>query len=209
MIREIVRTGTRPVVRFLAGVGLLFITVTVSPLVKWWAMALAEPWEQPRGEVMVILGGSTLEDGIIGASSYWRSVYAVRAFQEGGVQRVIVAGGGSFETPISKPIRDFIACSGVPVELIEIETKSKSTRENALFLKEKLAELPGRKVLLTSDYHMFRASRVFRKAGMEVLPRPFPDGAKAANCWYCRWAVFVTLVTESMKIAYYYARGWI
>ena len=72
-----------------------------------------------------------------------------------------------------------------------------------------MEETPGRKVLLTSDYHMFRAYRTFRKAGFEIAPRPFPDMLKLSSCWLCRWQAFVTLSDESAKIAYYYARGWI
>lgn len=36
-------------------------------------------------------------------------------------------------------------------------------------------------VLLTSDYHMFRARRMFEKAGLKVVPMPIPDGLKRAT----------------------------
>jgi hypothetical protein len=35
----------------------------------------------PIGEILIVLGGSALEDGIIGQSFYWRSVYALRAYR--------------------------------------------------------------------------------------------------------------------------------
>lgn len=193
----------------LIAVGFIFVLVTVTPLVRWWARALAGDWTSPGGDILIVLGGSILDDGSIGQSSYWRSLYAARTFKEGGFRQVIITGGGTSATPIAAPMRDFIVCLGVPRDVVQVETGSSNTRENALLTSRLLASSAGRKVLLTSDYHMFRAYRAFRKAGLDVAPRPLPEVTKAANCWLCRWQIFITLMTESSKIAYYYARGWI
>ena len=72
-----------------------------------------------------------------------------------------------------------------------------------------LADLPGRKVLVTSDYHMYRAIRVFRKAGIEIQPWPFPDVRKRYGYWMNRWSCVQDLAVETVKIVYYYAHGWI
>src|SRR5258706_50058 len=92
---------------------------------------------------------------------------------------------------------------------IRVEPGSHSTHEHALFSKALIEAAPGRKVLLTSDYHMFRAYRVFRKAGIDVEPRPLPDAAKQIDSWQTRWSVFVNLCAETAKIGYYFVRGWI
>jgi uncharacterized SAM-binding protein YcdF (DUF218 family) len=199
----------RGVIVSLAGIGLLFVLVTLTPVVPWWAKALAGPWEDPKGEVLIVLGGSILEDGIMGESSYWRAVYAVLAWREGGFRQVVLSGGGSEGMAIVEPMRTFLESHGIPRRAIQLETQSKSTRENALYTNALLAGLPGRKVLLTSDYHMFRAHRAFTKAGLDVLPRPYPDAGKRAVRWSGRWPAFLDLVGETVKIGYYYARGWI
>lgn len=67
----------------LAGLGLLLILVTATPLVPWWTSLLAGPWQDPSGDVLIVLGGSLLENGVMGVSSYWRSTYAVLAWKEG------------------------------------------------------------------------------------------------------------------------------
>jgi uncharacterized SAM-binding protein YcdF (DUF218 family) len=193
----------------LTGLGLLVVLVTVTPLVSWWAGVLAGPWEDPNGDVLIVLGGSLLEDGIMGPTSYWRSTYAVLAWGEGSFREVVVSGGSRAGASIAKPMRDFLECRGVPRTAIEIEDRSRSTHENALYVAELLAGVSGRKVLLTSDYHMFRAYRAFKKAGLEVLPRPSPDARKRASNWTGRWPAFLDLVEETLKIGYYYARGWI
>jgi uncharacterized SAM-binding protein YcdF (DUF218 family) len=193
----------------LAAVGFLFVVATTTPLVSWWARALAGPWNDPTGDVLIVLGGSLLDNGFMGDSSYRRSVYAVTAWREGGFRQVIVTGGGSGVEPIAVPMRDFLECQGIPRAAIRLDTRASSTRENALYVKAMLSGVAGRMVLLTSDYHMFRAYRTFRKVGLEVVPRPFPDASKRASQWQARWSAFLTVMTETVKIAYYYARGWL
>jgi uncharacterized SAM-binding protein YcdF (DUF218 family) len=188
----------------MAAVGLVWTVATVTPLDFRWATWLAGPRDDPTGDVLIVLAGSVLDDGTIGESSYWRSVYAVRAFHEGGFRTVVLCGRNA-----AVAMREFLECQGVPRSAIQVENRSRSTRENALFAREVLTDEPGRKVLLTSDYHMFRAHRVFRKAGIEVLPRPFPDVRKRAGSWRARWPAFLDLVEETIKIGYYFARGWI
>jgi uncharacterized SAM-binding protein YcdF (DUF218 family) len=186
-----------------AAIGLLLLLVTLTPLTPWWARKLAGAWDDPRGDVLIVPAGPALADGTLGSSSYWRSVYAARSYKDG-FRAVILTGGEK-----SAAMRDFIVYLGAPREAIRIETESSGTRENALYSRALIDAMPGRKVLLTSDYHMFRAYRTFQKAGIDVAPRPFPDVLKMSSCRLCRWQAFVTLLDESAKIAYYYVRGWI
>jgi uncharacterized SAM-binding protein YcdF (DUF218 family) len=202
----------RTAIVILAALGGLIVLVTATPFVLLWGetlTAVAGPWEDPPGDVLIVLGGSMLEDGVVGMSSYWRSVYAARAFRAGGFRHVVVTGGSRTGSAVAVPMGQFLVCLGVPPAAIQVETRSTSTRENALFTKELLAGVPGRKVLLTSDYHMFRARRAFANVGLEVLPSPFPDALKRAMSWQGRWPAFLDLAVETTKIVYYYARGWI
>jgi uncharacterized SAM-binding protein YcdF (DUF218 family) len=84
-------------------------------------------------------------------------------------------------------MREFLACQGVPVTAIEVEMRSSNTRENALNVARLLAGENRGKVLLTSDYHMYRAARAFAKAGLTVAPWPFPDGIKRSQRRLNRW----------------------
>lgn len=170
-----------------------------------WINSLTGPWTQARGDILVVLGNETSPDHLVGLKTYWRCVYAVLAWREGGFREIVVSGGGG----ISEAMRDFLVGSGVPASAIREESKSLSTRENALFVSEMLGRSPGRVVLLTSDFHMFRAYRAFRKCGLDVLPRPFPDAGKNANSPAMRWPVFLGLLQETVKIVGYRIRGWI
>lgn len=193
----------------LACFALLYLLVTITPLDLWWARALAGEWNDPKGDTLIVLGGASLEDGTMGLNSYWRAVYAARAFPEG-FQRIVISGGApSGSLPVSSGMRDFLVAKGIPSSVITIEAESRNTRENAIAVSRLLASESGSKVLMTSDLHMFRAHRAFRKAGLTVLPRPFPDAIKRYYCVRCRWDVFLDLNMESAKILYYFARGWV
>lgn len=191
----------------LAAGAVLYCLVSFTPLITWWARALAGPWKDPKGDILIVLSGSELDRYVLGESSYWRSVYALRAYQEGGFRQLVLSGGGE-QRPIAELMQDFLVCHGVAPGIVEVEPRSRSTRENALFTAQLLRGVPGRKVLLTSDYHMFRARRVFEKAGMEVSPRPIPDAIKRSGDWRGRWPVFLELTEETAKQAYYKLRGW-
>jgi uncharacterized SAM-binding protein YcdF (DUF218 family) len=187
------------------------LLVTTTPLVSRISGWLAGPWENPHGDLLVVLSGSSLEGGIIGLSSYWRCVYAVMAFREGGFRQILVTGGGteSGDIPIAVSMQRLIVFLGVPAEAVNVETLSTSTRENALRSVPLLNRMPGKKILLTSDYHMFRALRVFHKAGLDLQGWPYPDTGKMAASWTGRWPAFLEILLELTKIGYYKVQGWI
>jgi uncharacterized SAM-binding protein YcdF (DUF218 family) len=181
---------------------LLFVTAT--PVNNWYARALAGPLNDPDGDILIVLGGEAT-DGFIGPTTYWRSVYAVEAWRSGHFHTILVCGG--FQ--IAESMREFLLFEHVPANQILVENLSGSTRENALFAAPILKNLPGRKVLLTSDYHMHRSLRAFAKAGVRAEPRPIPDALKLDGNWAMRWQVCVELLTETGKIVAYRLQGWI
>ena len=194
----------RRVWSLLAWLGLLVMIVCLTPAVSWYGRMLAGPWADPDGNTLIVLGASRIEPGIIGRDTYWRVVYGLRAYRGHGFDRILLSGA-----EVSESMRDYLAFQGVPQEKIHVETRSLSTRENALFAQPLLAGWPGPVVLMTSDYHMFRARRVFARCGVQVLARPIPDAVKRAGNWPERWSVFLDEAVETGKIAYYFVRGWI
>ena len=157
---------------------------------------------------MIVLAGSDL-GGFMGPDTYWRCIYAVRAWRAGHFERVYVSGGPSLGEPVASEMKRMLELYGVPADRIIEETASHSTRENALFLKPLLARESQPPLLITSDLHMFRAQRVFARLGILVAGRAAPDAVKRGGRWEQRWSVFLDLAVESVRIGYYYARGWI
>jgi uncharacterized SAM-binding protein YcdF (DUF218 family) len=189
--------------RFLAAIGLITILVMATPIVSWWAHAYSGPIEQPKGDVLILLSAANDDKGLISYSSYWRARYALLAWQTGGFQKIVVSGGDG------PGIVNFLIAEGVPRQVIVAESQSNSTRENGIDTARLIAGMPGKKVLLTSDFHMFRAIRVFHKLGVEVTPMPIPDVLKASGHLNGRISGFQTMTVETVKIVYYKLHGWI
>lgn len=194
--------------RLLAAVGLAVLVISLTPLVDWLGRAMAGSWGDPDGDLLIVLSGADIEDGVPGVNTYWRCFYAAHAYRNGHFRKMLISGGGD-RTPIAAAMRDVVVGLGVPRDAIVLETGSRSTRENALFSASILRAMEGRKVLLTSDFHMRRAHRAFRQAGVETEPRPIPDVRKRAVSSAGRWGGFLDLVEECVKIAYYQWKGWI
>jgi uncharacterized SAM-binding protein YcdF (DUF218 family) len=187
----------------LAAFGLLVVLVLTTPMVKWWARAYAGPIEQPKGEVLILLSAAADDHGGISYSSYWRARQTLVAWQTGSFARIVVSGGGG------PGILHFLLMEGIPREAIVAEWNSRSTRENGTACARLVAAMPGRKVLLTSDFHMFRALRVFRKLGVDVAPMAVPDVLHSTENWNGRFQAFETMAIETAKIADYALHGWI
>lgn len=191
----------------LAALGALMVAVTLFPFQAWYAHRLSGPFDDPKGDVLVVLGGG-VEDGVLGQSSYLRTKYAARAYKQGGFRRVVVSGGGC-PIPVAEAMADLLRSSGVPADAIVVEDQATSTHENALKTKLLVAPIGGRVVLLSSDFHMYRARKAFERAGVPVLPRPIPDVMKRSQTYLGRWPAFLDEMQETAKIAYYVVRGWI
>lgn len=190
-----------------AVLGLTVALVTATPVVDWLGALLAGPWDDAKGDTLIVLTGSSLETGVIGESSYWRSVYAVLFWRERQYRTIWITGYGDGPRTAAELMADFLAGQGVPRDRIRVETASRSTGESAQAMARLLAAEPGRKVLLTSDYHMFRSRRLFRRAGLDVATLPIPDARKRAGRWLTRWPAFLDVGQELVKIVWYGARG--
>ena len=184
--------------------GLTIAVVTATPLTAYLAGKLARPWAQPKGDILIVLGGSSMDDDLIGLDSYWRAVYAADAYHRDGFSSVLLVGRN-----VSRGMRELLILRGVPEAAITTEGMSDTTRENAVEGTKLLSEMPGEKVLLTSEYHLYRAVRCFRKEGVEIQGRPIPDVGKRSTSWAGRWPAFLDLIEEYAKIAYYRWNGWI
>jgi uncharacterized SAM-binding protein YcdF (DUF218 family) len=189
--------------RLAALLGILVILVTATPVLRYWVPYLSTDWGPEKGDTLIVLGQDITAPDMIGIGSYWRSFYAVLLWRRNHYRRIIVTGKDA--APL---MRDLMVNQGVPKEIITVENSATSTHENALFVERILAGGTGSNVLLTSDYHMGRAWKAFRKAGVTASPLPFPDAWKRLDNISERWTIGIGLANETVKTAYYKIRGW-
>jgi uncharacterized SAM-binding protein YcdF (DUF218 family) len=194
----------RASVRLLALAGLIFLLVTFTPFVNWYATRLSRPWNTPRGDILVVLSAADPNSGVMGISTYWRCFMALVYYREQPYKEIIVSGKDS-----APGMRDFFVFNGVPADRVRVETNATSTYENAKLTAQLLKGTPGSVVLVTSDYHAFRARRCFLKAGIPVSTSGVPDITKRSAEYFARPQLFIDEMRETVAIAYYWYRGWI
>jgi uncharacterized SAM-binding protein YcdF (DUF218 family) len=202
-----VSTLWRALRRLCAAIGLLYLLVTLTPMVRWWGLLLADKWTDGDAPVLIVLTGSSLGPAVMGESSYRRTVYAVLAERQHPYREIWITGAGGTEAPVARLMADFLVSHGIDRAKIHLETDSQTTRESGERIRTLLSGAEA--ALLSSDYHMYRAVRVFARAGLPVRPLPAPDALKRAEHWDHRWSAFIDLTAETIKIVYYRVRGWI
>jgi uncharacterized SAM-binding protein YcdF (DUF218 family) len=192
---------------------ILLLVITFTPLDEAVASKLATDWYDGNGDILVVLGGSMLVAGTgpqatLGYDSYLRIAYASWVLHSRRFTWVVVSGAGGLAQGMDK----YLVRDGIPPASILEEPQATSTFENAGYVKDLLARrhllAPScRIVILTSDFHSWRASRVFRKLGMPVRVIPVPDVIKQSSSYIYRWQGFFTLSDEFAKDLAYAAMG--
>jgi len=148
-----------------------------------------------------------------------RLLEAARVFRLLDADVLVSSGGLIRPTPRTWPsgltMAEDLVRLGVPRDRIIVESESKTTRHEAVLLKELLRAHPvDRVVLVTSQFHMRRSVGTFRAAGIEVIPAIArePDGVDA---WWEKLIPTDKGMEESAMAAHelaglvtYAARGW-
>ena len=115
---------------------------------------------------LTVESGSVKADAIIvlGGDSQERTARASELFQQHAAPRIIVSGAG--DDQIS---RQFLIQGGVPASAIELESRSRTTKENAQFTAKLLrAQKVKSAIIVTSWYHSRRALACFRHFAPEI-----------------------------------------
>lgn len=105
-----------------------------------------------------------------------RFANALELYKKGKVRKLLLTGGQGSITkrnpPEASEVVEFLETQGVPRGDILVEDQSRNTYENAVFSKALIGEqqLQGPFLLLTSAWHMPRASACFEQVGLDVTP---------------------------------------
>jgi len=119
----------------------------------------------------VVLGGGIDQSGQLLAASRHRLRVAIRLRTElGGPPLVLSGGWGLFDprpkgTTEAEAMRSDAVADGVPADQVVVETLSRDTIGNALYVRQQVVGPRGWRhlVVVTSDFHLARAEYVFRR----------------------------------------------
>jgi uncharacterized SAM-binding protein YcdF (DUF218 family) len=174
--------------------------------------------ELPAAEVAVVLGG-----GIDSGPPSWpypnlgeaadRAWHGARLYRAGRAESLILSGGRlgwqGEGAPESEAMRKFLNDLGVPDAVLQVEDRSRSTRENALYSAELIrAQGYAQVLLVTSALHMPRALASFRAVGIEATPAPCDFEVKPAPLHALRWMPDAGALAASTRALKEYLGWW-
>lgn len=172
-----------------AGFCLLAILIVGSN--TWVVNGLFSAYELPQSEVKghyslaIILGGGMIranqedKSRINVGESADRFLQPVLLYKAGKVDQILITGGntsiGSLKIDQSNEtmrVKKILMALGIPEAKILVENHARNTHENAKFSKRMVDSLKihGPILLVTSAFHMRRASACFTKEGLRCIP---------------------------------------
>jgi len=159
-----------------------------SPLAYWLATPLETRFPQLRplpAQItgFIVLGGGlrtyeTEETGALSLNDAGERILALgdlaRRYPSA---KIVFTGGRDFFDPRGEGeadlVRRYAQTLGVDPSRIMVESRSRSTYENAIFTREMVQPRDGETwLLVTSAWHMPRSVGTFRRAGFPVIPYP-------------------------------------
>lgn len=126
-----------------------------------------------QADYMIVLGAKVMGT-VPSLSLQYRIDTAARYLKDHEKTIVIVSGGQGVDEDISEAevMRKGLVDKGIDEGRIIIEDQSTSTYENIIFSKKLIPSDLKTGVLVTNDYHLYRASMVARQEGLEVTGLP-------------------------------------
>ncbi|MFJ3926625.1 YdcF family protein [Streptomyces sp. NPDC090022] len=125
-----------------------------------------------------LIGGERVPPLLASRLEKGRQIYAAQLARGGRVPVLLTSGGKGEDEKLaeSRAMADWLIAQGVPEEHVRLEDRSRTTEENLAFSRTIMAEaVPGyRCVVVTNNFHAFRAAMMARKAGVDgqVLGSP-------------------------------------
>lgn len=128
-------------------------------------------------DYLVVLGAKVRQDGP--SVSLWDRIYETVSYLNAHPDTIaIVSGGQGEDEPITeaKSMHDELVKLGISEDRIWMEYKATSTDENLRYSLDLIEEKTGRRPqtlgVLSSEYHLFRASLMAKKLGVEFVGVP-------------------------------------
>ena len=153
-------------------IGLLVVGITEAIIIK---ASFGDPKEQVQ--YMVVLGAKVNRDGP--SVSLWDRICAAYTYLEEHPDTIaIVSGGQGTDEPVTEAecmFRELVNL-GIDPHRIWIEDEATSTWENINFtldlIEKKTGQRPQKLGVLSSEYHLFRASLFAKKCDVEFVGIP-------------------------------------
>ncbi|MGM0649456.1 MAG: YdcF family protein [Bacteroidota bacterium] len=145
---------------------------------RWWEVPAVQHSEMDAPyDVGILLTGMCTYDEQFDRINFNRSsdrlLQTMELYQKGIIKGIFISGGSgdmrNLDFEEARVLYDFLVSSGIPAEDIAYEVRSRNTAENAIesarYLQPEKSD--STYLLITSGYHLRRASACFRKQGFD------------------------------------------
>jgi len=131
--------------------------------------------------VVVLAGGQTMDPKLpllsqMSAAPVIRLMEGIRIYRKLPGSKLVLSGGGGYQVSEAEVMARVAREMGVPERDIILESKSKDTRDEALFIKPMVGNEPF--VLVTTASHIPRSMALFKKLGMNPIASPIGHHVK-------------------------------
>ena len=179
-------------------------------------LILLLPFAERPAELLIVQDPPTPSDAAMvfgGDPGFERTEHAVRLFQKKLVRRVIFCGGQPGGGDHATSLMEHAIGKGLPSDRVLLEDQSTSTRESVELVASILQRHDIHSLtLVTSPYHQRRAFLAARESlgdDVTLINSPAdPSFWTPQGWWRHLWSARIVL-TEYIKLAYYFVRGWI
>jgi uncharacterized SAM-binding protein YcdF (DUF218 family) len=164
-------------------IGVLYILSTPIFSNNFFKLVEGSEYRKPisaidSADAIVVLSGM-LEINEVGDSTYieWgdpdRFYGGIALFKAGKAQKLVFTGGKMPWDKVKKTegevLKEYAISNGIPSEKIFVTKDVENTADESVAVKEIIS--PSKSIILvTSAFHMYRAKRLFEKAGFIVIP---------------------------------------
>ena len=211
-LRRVYRTARAHTVRALLVLVLLYGVLFHTNLIWWVAEPLRIESPPQQTDAIVVFAGGVGESGRAGGGLQERLKTAVDLYDAGHAPSLVLSSGFVYSFKEAEMMRALAIDHGVPANRIAIEDRATNTLQNVAFTDAILKARGWHSILLVSSpYHMRRASLVWRKVApdVRVVPTPPPQAQFYEHTRGASAEQIRGILQEYAAIVVYWWRGWI
>ncbi len=134
----------------------------------------------------IIVLGAKVNGDTLSKALRFRAETALQYWEKNKNSKIVVTGGQGRGESITEAsaLKDYFVNKGVEEENILIEDTSTTTYENIEFAKKLYAI--GEAVIVSNDFHLFRAVTIAKKEGIKAYPLAAPTPVTVRTSLYLR-----------------------
>jgi uncharacterized SAM-binding protein YcdF (DUF218 family) len=210
-LRSIYAIARRRALQVLVPIVVAVVLIFYTPLLWWVAEPLKVTGESGPADAIVVFAGGVGESGQAGGGAQERVARAIELYHAGLAPRMILSSGYIFTLREAEVMKAIAVANGVPEDAVLLEQRAANTRDNVTNSAAMLDQHGWKRILLvTSPYHMRRASLTWHKLAphVQVIPAApatseFYRHTRGANLTQMRG-----ILQEYAALVVYWLRGW-